>query len=256
MESTPGCTFVDGSIVGGGEPWIDSCAGDKQHAIDVINELKPDVVIISNSYTSKHEVGSDSELSASDWHDAMRAFAQRFSGSTSKIVFMSPPPMDKKISDCYGVRSRTPADCISKVTRQWRSMAQAEQQLATSIGGTWIDSQPWFCGTGDLCPSFVGNTLTKTDEVHMTPTYGQRITPVIAESLEGSWGVLKASRRALIVQGTSFSTDVDSMIASRVDPCLTSSGTIGRSEREPGIEISQFARNVLQFVQFDDPGVP
>ncbi|MDX1888192.1 acyltransferase family protein [Mycolicibacterium sp. 050158] len=189
MESTPGCTFVDGPVVGGGESWIDTCASDKQRAIDLINQLKPDIVIISNSYTSKHEVGSDSVLSGGQWRDAMRNFVEKFSASSSKVVFMSPPPMDKKISDCYGVRSRTPADCISKVTSQWKSMAQAEQQLAASIGGTWIDSQPWFCTVEGLCPSFVRNTLTKTDEVHMTPTYGQRITPVIDESLQTA-GVL------------------------------------------------------------------
>lgn len=186
MESTPGCTFVDGPIVGVGQPWMDSCPAAKHEAIDVINMLKPNVVIVSNSYTTKHVESSSTELSTKDWRDAMRTFVQQFNAGEHKIVFMSPPPIDKKIGDCYGIRSRTPADCISKITPRWSAMGQAEQQLAQSIGGTWIDSQTWFCGNQRRCPSFVGDIITKTDEVHMTPTYGQRITPVIAESLHAA----------------------------------------------------------------------
>jgi hypothetical protein len=67
-------------------------------------------------------------------------------------------------------------------------MAEAEQNLAKSIGATWIDSRPWFCHEG-LCPSFVGSTPTKFDTSHMVAAYGLQIAPVIGESLREA-GVL------------------------------------------------------------------
>jgi hypothetical protein len=62
-------------------------------------------------------------------------------------------------------------------------MAKAEQGVAKSLGQTWIDSRPWFCSGGRMCPAFVGNTATKFDWAHMAPYYGKKIYPVIDESL-------------------------------------------------------------------------
>ena len=128
-------------------------------------------------------LGTNRKLTPREWAESMRQIVEKFRDSTKKIVFLAPPPADKNISDCYGTRSSTPADCISRVTSQWLSMAKAEQDLAESIGATWVDSRPWFCNERGLCPSFVGSTPTKHDEVHMTPAYGEKIYPVMEESL-------------------------------------------------------------------------
>jgi hypothetical protein len=181
-EAMYGCQFVDDLVTITDKPVVDACPGRKQHAIDVINSTKPAVVIISNSYLSKKIEGTGQELTPGAWLDSMHRILARFSGSTKKIVFLAPPPADKEISDCYGKRSSTPADCISVVKSQWSSMAESEQNIAKSIAGTWIDSRPWFCSDGRLCPSFVGSTPTKFDLAHMSPAYGQKIAPVIREA--------------------------------------------------------------------------
>jgi peptidoglycan/LPS O-acetylase OafA/YrhL len=180
-EAMFGCAFVDDLIAYVDKSLLDACPARKQHAIDVINATRPDVVIISNTYTKKKVVGSDQNMTPGEWFESMRQIVGKFSGSTKKVVFMAPPPADKQISDCYGTRSSTPGDCISQVTNEWNSVAMFEQNLAKSIGGAWVDSRPWFC-SGRGCPSFVGSTPTKSDVVHMTPAYGQKIFRVIGES--------------------------------------------------------------------------
>jgi peptidoglycan/LPS O-acetylase OafA/YrhL len=187
-EAMVGCTFVDGSIVNPEWELDEACPVRKQHAIDVINATKPDVVIISNSYRAKHAVGSDENLTPGEWLQSMRQIVEKFNGSAKKIVSLAAPPADANINDCYGSRSSTPADCISRVTSLWLSMAGAEQDLAEAIGATWVDSRPWFCSGGRLCPSFVGSMPTKHDQEHMVGAYGQRISPVMAESF-GEAGV-------------------------------------------------------------------
>lgn len=75
-----------------------------------------------------------------------------------------------------------PADCISKVTDQWTEIAKADQGIAAAAEGIWVDSRPWFCNARSLCPAFVDGTPTKYDASHMSPAYGVKITPEIAES--------------------------------------------------------------------------
>ena len=160
------------------------CIEKKQHAVDVINTSKPDVVIVSNSYLPSRVVGSQRGMTPDEWSDSIRQIAEKFSGTAGRVVLMAPPPAEAEISECYGDRSSTPADCITTVTTQWQQIAIAEQDVAAAIGGTWVDSRPWFCSSARLCPSFVGSTPTKQDMTHIAPSYGKKIYPVMAESLK------------------------------------------------------------------------
>jgi peptidoglycan/LPS O-acetylase OafA/YrhL len=184
-EAVGGCYFVDALVTNGAE--ADVCAARKQHAIDFINTTKPDVVIISNSYSIYTVAGTGQQLTIDEWVQSMRQIIDKFRTSTKKIVFLAPPPSDVTIGECYSNRSSTPPDCVSRVTDLWHSLAAAEKGLAMSIEGIWVDSRLWFCNVNaSVCPSFVGSTPTKHDKVHMSPAYGLKIWPVIEESLRGS----------------------------------------------------------------------
>ncbi|WP_236950244.1 acyltransferase family protein [Mycobacterium sp. MS1601] len=182
-EAMFGCAFVDAAIQNTDEEEAGDCAAKKQRAIDVIVASRPQVVVISNSYKAAVSAETGRDMSPAQWSQSMRAIVEKISGSTNKIVFMAAPPADVKLTECYGNRSSTPQDCLSRVTSEWNGIAQAEQNLAESFNSTWIDSRPWFCTSANVCPSFVGSTPTKVDDKHMSPAYGQKITPVMLETL-------------------------------------------------------------------------
>lgn len=166
-----------------------NCDARKRNVVDTINATKPDVVIITNLY----RLGRTSDvgrMSPGEWSDSTRRLIDQFRPNAGMIVFMSGPPGEVDIQECFGKRSSVPADCIGRVNKQWKDMASVEQKLADSLGGKWIDSRPWFCNGGQLCPSFAGGTATKSDAFHMAPVYGAKIYPVIEESLRDA-GVLK-----------------------------------------------------------------
>ncbi|SCX30460.1 Peptidoglycan/LPS O-acetylase OafA/YrhL, contains acyltransferase and SGNH-hydrolase domains [Mycolicibacterium fluoranthenivorans] len=186
-EATFGCTFANDII---DRPSLTpACKGRIQHAIDVINSTKPSVVLIANSYMPKRILGSERDMKQTEWAKTLRDAIAKFQGSAGKVVLVSAPPGDANITDCYGARSSTPADCVGRVTNQWSSVAGVERDLAKSVGGTWIDSRPWFCSGGRLCPSFIGPVPTKHDMLHMSIAYGQKLYAVMQESLKQS-GVL------------------------------------------------------------------
>jgi peptidoglycan/LPS O-acetylase OafA/YrhL len=182
-EAMSACEPIDDLVTMGDAQFAEWCPGRKQHAIDFINATKPDVVIISHSYGEYKFQGTNHEITFTEWADSTRRFVEKFRDSTKKVVFLAQPPGVTRIVDCYGLRSSTPPDCVSGPGRLWMNWAQTEQDLAKSFGGSWIDSRLWFCSPGGRCPSFVGSTPTKNDDTHMTEAYGQRIQPVIRESL-------------------------------------------------------------------------
>ncbi|BBX71544.1 hypothetical protein MPSYJ_50050 [Mycolicibacterium psychrotolerans] len=157
----------------------------------MINQTKPAVVFIADSYAQKHLIGGDQDLTTGEWATGMQTIVEKFRRSAEKVVWLSAPPPDKNIAECYGKRSSAPADCISEVQNYWIDMAQAEQDVAAAVEGVWVDSRPWFCKDA-LCPAFVGSTPTKRDTAHLTRAYGEKITPVIAETLRNA-GVLPAT---------------------------------------------------------------
>lgn len=185
-EAMGGCPFTDDQVATPDQKLVDACPARKQHAIDYINANKPTVLIVSNQYVSYRQIGVERPMTPTEWFDAVRPMVDQIRSSTGKVVWLAAPPMDVEIQACYSRRSSVPADCISRVTSQWHSMAATEQRLAASVGGVWVDSRPWFCSRDGMCPSFVGTTPTKHDNVHMTQAYEEMIYPVIGESLRAA----------------------------------------------------------------------
>jgi peptidoglycan/LPS O-acetylase OafA/YrhL len=186
VEAMGGCPFTNDQVFTSDQSLIDACPARKQHAVDYINANKPTVVIISNWYEGYRRVGVEQAMTPDEWFDSVHQMVDKVRDSTGSIVWLSAPPADKNIAACYGIRSSVPADCISRVTSQWLSMAATERRLAESVGGTWVDSRPWFCSADALCPSFVGSTPTKHDRVHTTRAYEELIYPVIGESFRAA----------------------------------------------------------------------
>lgn len=182
IQAMDGCQFVEIQMSNDDPSKTQACPGRKQHAIDIINQTKPTVVIVANQYGRKIVDRSNARMTPLEWQTSMRNIVTKFRGSTDKVVFLSPPPADVEISECYGTRSSSPADCISYVPNEWNDIARMEYDLAQELGGTWIDSRPFFCKELQ-CPAFVGSTPTKRDSKHMTNAYGEKITPAVQEAM-------------------------------------------------------------------------
>jgi peptidoglycan/LPS O-acetylase OafA/YrhL len=184
-EAMFGCTFVDITIRNSDAGITDACPQRKSQAISDVKSARPDVVVISNTYEPRTNSDTNRVVTPDEWAAGLQRLTSQFAGDVGKIVFLSPPPSDKNISDCY-TKVHNPADCISRVTNQWASIAGSERGLAAASNGLFVDSRPWFCTLDNFCPSFVGTTPTKLDLVHMTPRYADDISPAFAESLKAS----------------------------------------------------------------------
>ena len=190
VEAMPGCQFVDMLMKSSVKEVEDECPGRIKYTLDAIASSKPDILIVSNNYVDKTLPNGES-LNSDQWAEAVHRIAERIRGDVKKLVWLSAPPADRNVRECFSKKSSVPADCVGEVTSQWISIARAEQEIAKGLAGAWIDSRPWFCTSfkeTEFCPAFVGTTPTKSDLQHMAPAYGRKIYQVIGESLESVKG--------------------------------------------------------------------
>lgn len=179
--ATFGCPFVDinswTSNLGEGV-----CTEMKRAAVERINELQPDLVIVTNTYEPRNSRDTNDLVSVPDWATGVGRIIESIKDSAGNVAVLAPPPSDVNIQDCY-TRISSPADCVSEVTSRWTDTARAESNMAQGLGGTFVDSSAWFC-IDRKCPAFVGGVPVKLDLVHITADYAKKIAPDIQAAFQ------------------------------------------------------------------------
>jgi hypothetical protein len=165
---------------------VAACPSAKAQAVRDIRAINPDVLFVTNYAFS----GPDYEP---NWRQSTVDQLARVQDSVGKIVILGSTPMTPNPLSCYTPRS-VPADCAGSPPAGWESMARIQYDIAQAVGGVYIDSGAWFCFE-DFCPAFVGKTPVRIDEAHVNQAYGEKITPVIEETLRTA-GVLRPTRPA------------------------------------------------------------
>ena len=59
----------------------------------------------------------------------------------------------------------------------------AEKSVVTQNGGSYVDTEPWFCTTS-TCAVMVDNLVVYRDDNHVTQTYASFLTPVVEPELK------------------------------------------------------------------------
>ncbi|QNK80974.1 acyltransferase family protein [Nakamurella sp. PAMC28650] len=178
-----GCTFVDIPIHNSDSALQNACPARKASAIQGVATLKPDLVIITNTYEPRTNADTSAIVTLAQWRDGMTSFAAKMTPSAKKVMLLAPPPSDVNIATCY-TKASSPKDCVSTLTDQWSRLAAVEKDVAANINGVFVDSSSWFCSRQGQCPSFVGGIPVKRDLVHMTSAYADKIAPVMLADLQ------------------------------------------------------------------------
>ncbi|MFF1252992.1 acyltransferase family protein [Pseudarthrobacter sp. NPDC058329] len=181
-KSMGGCRFVDLAFQNDVASIVEACPGRIEAAIDTINNIRPELVVITNGYKGTiRETGKP--VTSAEWNAALTRTLTKFAASAGKVVFLAPPPSGANIEDCYD-RFSSPNDCLTTVESAWSSFVAAEQSAAKQFKAEVIDTRPLFC-QANRCPAFVGTTPVKVDHVHLTQAYVEKIAPAIDAALHG-----------------------------------------------------------------------
>lgn len=172
------CPFVMGEVLLPDRPAeTERCNEFHEGVLPLLDTIDPDIVILANNQGGYNALVDGTGA----WVEARRAALEAVSGEGRQVFILEPPPVGKVAEECATPVS-TPDNCESAVGKDWRAMVAGDGEAAAAAGATLVDTEEWFCSDGQ-CPIFVGNTPVRTDHIHITSTYGQRLAPLIAEAL-------------------------------------------------------------------------
>lgn len=175
---SPGCSFIDAEVEPEIAAYAERCPRVQARAMRTVELLQPDVVFVAQVVRASRVVGGP--VSYDEWARLVsRALGEL--PPSSRVVVLGRPPSEKDLDRCY-VQSGSPGDCVTTVTEEWQHKRASERAVARAVGGTFVDSERWFCSQGS-CPAFVGTVPTKADLLHMSRAYAMVIGPAVWESL-------------------------------------------------------------------------
>jgi len=174
------CPFVDIRVQNDVAGILESCRAHNDETLALIDDTRPDVVLVTNSYQTLSEDGAGT-ITPDRWSEGFGAHARRVAAAAGSVVILTPPPDDADIASCFR-RGGSPVDCISRTSRTWLDRAAADREVLDEVGGTFVDLRVLTC-VSDLCPAFVGTVPVKEDRVHLTTAFALAVSPVLGDLL-------------------------------------------------------------------------
>jgi peptidoglycan/LPS O-acetylase OafA/YrhL len=177
-RATIGCPLLDFSSKNcpGGE------AVRRQVTMDMIKQTKPDIVILTSYFGHKDDAGQPIKLEVRE--PALEKFLTEVSPYTKQVVVLPSAPPGDTLAECYTPSSK-PSDCASTINAKYQTETAADRKTAEKLGAKFVGVELLFCQS-TRCPSFVGQTATKTDAAHITPEYSSHIGPALLELLNAA----------------------------------------------------------------------
>lgn len=178
------CVPIDVNVNMDGADKKARCDAHNAEAVNYINATSPDIVFISTMYGYINNLASGApfHLAGAEWKAGSESTVRKLAPSRAKVVFVGSPPLGKSLTDC-ATNVSSPADCVVRISNEFRVVANATTEAALATGAGFLDSRLWFCNSDDSCPSYVGNTPVKRDAVHTTRQYASSLVPVFKDQL-------------------------------------------------------------------------
>ena len=161
----------------GGE-WT-ACAQWHQFALDRINRLNPDLVIV----TQATHTGPDGRLyTAVQWQRGLEdALKLMTAPRIRKVVLGNIPYLPQAGPYCLARHMEDVQACSGPNSLSHTPLDQAEQAAARTTGSQYIALSPWMCSTS--CTTVVGNYEVYVDRYHLTIAYARFLEEVVNETL-------------------------------------------------------------------------
>jgi hypothetical protein len=172
----PGCPVPDFPIYSGTfKREYTECADYRAFALDELQKIRPDVVVISGAFKDvKAWVdGEPSEEAAETlWQQGLASMLDRIVPLADEVIVLGDMayPAEPGI-DCLTAHTNDVSAC--NTPRDQAVMAEhnaLEQQTAEQHGARYVDTIPWFC-TETTCPAVVGGLTTHRDAYHVAENY-------------------------------------------------------------------------------------
>jgi len=170
-------------------PWKE-CQAFKKWALDVLDDLEPELVVVASSAGSYFHPDTGKIVREKEGH-AHRVLARRgwveYLTSVRRraervAVFANTPRLAETPGECLTDDSPTLADCTLRNEDRAAKQARVLMEAGRKAGAEVVDASRWFCAEG-RCPMVVGEYITLRYTHHVTPQYAEQIAGPLAREL-------------------------------------------------------------------------
>jgi hypothetical protein len=161
------------------------CAPHREWTFNYLQELKPDLIFISDQPTHPIANGDKDAGEAHDqlWEEGLQRSIQRLDKLNSKIVYLGVPDSGwgTSLINCTNAQGELKKSCFGSIS--WNRNYVLTQKYATeSVGGLFIDLKSWICDLG-TCPPIIDNTPVFYDGAHFSEAFATKMAPLLAALL-------------------------------------------------------------------------
>jgi len=159
------------------------CYDWREAALDRVEAEDPDLVVTTAAVFSARE-GDFTER----WNAGVaRSVEQLRARSAGSVVLLEDTPNPgRDVPRCVAENLDDVQQCATPLELALTDVERREgtKAAAAGAGATVVETVPWFCG--DSCPAVIGNTLAYHDEDHITATYAEVLSPLLAQQLQAA----------------------------------------------------------------------
>ena len=166
---------------GWGRPDGEYAVCDRWHefAINRINRIKPDLVIVTQELRTKPD---GQAYTAAQWRQGLEATFRRLDVPGNRIdVLGNIPILPWDGPQCLARHEQDVQTCSHGYPADEVVSNLAEQSAAESVHARYVDTTPWFCST--ICTAVVGRFDVYFDQHHVTGSYSGFLLPVLTAAL-------------------------------------------------------------------------
>jgi peptidoglycan/LPS O-acetylase OafA/YrhL len=161
-----------------GGAWT-ACAQWHQFALDRINRLDPDLVIVTQA---THPAPGGQVYSAAQWQGGLEDTLRLMTAPRiRKVVLGNIPYLPEAGPNCLARHLDDVQACSGPNSLSHTSQDRAERAAARATGAPYLDLSPWMCGTS--CTAVIGNYEVYADRYHLTITYARFLEEVVNDTL-------------------------------------------------------------------------
>lgn len=154
------------------------CVSWRQAAIARINELQPDLLVISDDTNNVAPDGSP--LGPAEWASGLETtLGQIQSPNSAKLILGDIPHMSQPSPpDCLAQHEHDVQACSTpRETAEAAEHADVERQVAAETGASYLDTTPWLCSS--VCSAIVGDIEVYLNQDHITATYASYLSGAV-----------------------------------------------------------------------------
>ncbi len=161
-----------------GGPFVE-CNNFHQWAINRINQLRPDLLVVSQEHQSNVK---GVPFSANQWRKGLADTFGKLTIPRSNIVVIgNVPHLPVSGPVCLSQHQTDVQQCSAAPDPETKRYNAADQEAATSVGGRYIDVTPWFCST--TCTAVVGKYEVYINKGHVTRVYSYFLEKNLEQAL-------------------------------------------------------------------------